>query len=225
MVVGSIVEAAAREVAGRVHDEQQKGGGSFADAADRLLDREREVTSLRQYSPPEGVVWDDKAYKGDAYPCYGWACDIAEVEVDLDTFEVKVVEFWSATDVGKAINPVMCKGQIEGGSLQAVGWAVSEEVTWKQGRITNARLTNYIIPTALDSPRFHSILVEEPFHLGPGGGAKGLGELPMDGGAPAVAAAIEHATGLALTALPLTPERLLEASLACVAHGEGGKGA
>jgi CO/xanthine dehydrogenase Mo-binding subunit len=213
MVVGSIVEAAARDIAERVRREQAERGGLFADAADRLLDREREITSLRQYSPPEGVVWDDATYKGDAYPCFGWACDIAEVEVDLDTFEVRVLDFWSATDVGKAINPVMCKGQIEGGSLQAIGWALSEEVTWREGRITNPRMTNYIIPTTLDAPRFSTILVEAPFAPGPGGGAKGIGELPMDGGAPAIAAAIEHATGIALAALPLTPERLFAALL------------
>jgi len=222
MVVGSIVEAAARELGERVHMEQMARGGSFAEAADRLLDREREVTSLRQYSPPEWVQWDDTTYKGDAYPCFGWACDVAEVVVDLDTFEVTVVDFWSATDVGKAINPVMCKGQIEGGSLQAIGWALSEEVMWKGGRIQNPRMTNYIIPTALDAPRFTTVLVEAPFAPGPGGGAKGIGELPMDGGAPAIAAAIEHATGLSVNVLPLTPERLLEASQA---HQGGGKSA
>jgi CO/xanthine dehydrogenase Mo-binding subunit len=221
MVVGSIVEAAARDVAARVRQEQEARGGTFEEAGDRLLGgegHEREVSSLRQYSPPEGAQWDDATYKGDAYPCYGWACFIAEVDVDLDTFEVTMLDFWSATDVGKAINPVMCKGQIEGGSLQALGWALTEEVTFREGLITNPRMTNYIIPTALDAPRFHTILVEAPFLAGPGGGAKGIGELPMDGGAPAVAAAVEHATGLALTALPLTPERLFEAARAGAAY-------
>lgn len=228
MVVGSIVEAAARELASRVREEQaaqEPGAGegdagaaaalpalSFEEAADRLLAREGQVTSLKQYEPPGYVRWDDEAYKGDAYPCFGWACDVAEVDVDLDTFEVTVVDFWSATDVGKAIHPVMCKGQIEGGSLQAIGWALSEEIVWQGGKIKNPRMTNYIIPTSLDAPPFHVVLVEEPFPFGPGGGAKGIGEMPMDGGAPAVAAAIEHATGIAACALPLTPERLLEAA-------------
>ncbi|MCC6556321.1 MAG: xanthine dehydrogenase family protein [Polyangiaceae bacterium] len=217
MVVGSIVEQAARDVAARVEAERADGrgghGGGFAEAADRLLAREGEVTSLRQYAPPDWIQWDDAAYKGDAYPCYAWACDVAEVEVDLDTFEVTVLGFWSATDVGRAIHPLSCVGQIEGGSLQAIGWALSEEVVWQDGRIRNPRMTNYIIPTALDAPPFHVALVEAPFSLGPGGGAKGIGELPMDGGAPAIAAAIEHATGIAADALPLTPERLLAASL------------
>ena len=210
MVVGSLVENAAREIAAKVAKEREAGGGSFEEAAARLLEREGRVTSLLQYEPPTWVQWDDVAYKGDAYPCYGWACDIAEVEVDLDTFEVTVTGFWSATDVGKAINPVMCKGQIEGGTLQAIGWALSEEIVWKQGLIANARMTNYIIPTALDAPRFETVLVEDPFPLGPGG-AKGIGELPMDGGAPAIAAAVEHAIGVAIDELPLTPERILRA--------------
>ncbi len=213
MVVGSIVESASREIAARVRKEQEQAGGTFAEAADRLLAREGEITSLLQYSPPEYIKWDDARYKGDAYPCFGWACFIAEVSVDLDTFEVTVTDFWTATDVGKAINPVMCKGQIEGGALQAIGWALFEEVVWSDGLIRNPRMTNYIVPTALDAPPFHTLLVEAPFSFGPGGGAKGIGELPMDGGAPAVAAAVEHALGIAMDELPLTPERLLAASV------------
>jgi len=211
MVVGAIVEQAARDIADRVRAEQADGD-SWGAAADRLLAREGEVSSLRQYQPPDWVQWDDQTYKGDAYPVYAWMCDVAEVEVDLDTFEVKVLGFWQAADVGKAINPVMCKGQLEGGTLQAIGWALSEEVIWDGGRITNPRMTNYIIPTALDVPPFETILVEAPYAHGPGGGAKGIGELPMDGGAPAIAAAVEHATGVVLDSLPITPERLLEAA-------------
>ncbi|MBK8256259.1 MAG: xanthine dehydrogenase family protein [Polyangiaceae bacterium] len=212
MVVGSIVEAAAREVGDRVRKEQQASGGTFAEAADRLLAREGEVTSLLQYSPPSYIQWDDQHYRGDAYPCFAWACFIAEVEVDRETFEVTVTNFWSATDVGRAINPTQCRGQIEGGALQAIGWALFEELVWDKGIIKNPRMTNYIVPTALDAPPFHTVLVEEPFSFGPGGGAKGIGELPMDGGAPAVAAAVEHALGIPMDDLPLTPERLFARS-------------
>jgi CO/xanthine dehydrogenase Mo-binding subunit len=209
MVVGAIVEAAALEVAGLVEAERAAGGGTFAEAGDRLLSRERIVSSLKQYDLPAWIHWDDARYKGDAYPCFAWACDVAEVEVDLDTLEVTVIDFWSAVDVGKAIHPLMCKGQMEGGSLQAIGWALCEEVVWKDGLIKNPRMTNYIIPTSLDAPAFHTSLIEVPWPFGPGGGAKGLGELPMDGGAPAIAAAVEHATGIVADALPLSPERLL----------------
>lgn len=213
MVVGSIVEKAAKEIAARVRAEQDHGGGDFAAAGDRLLAREKTVTALVQYSHPDWVKFDDKTYKGDAYPVFGYACDVAEIEIDLDTLEVNVLGFWSATDVGKAIHPLMCKGQIEGGSLQAIGWALWENVVWKDGKILNPRMTNYIIPTALDAPPFHVDLVEAPYAYGPGGGAKGLGELPMDGGAPAIAAAIEHATGMAARDLPLLPEQLLALQL------------
>ncbi len=208
MVVGSIVERAARDIAARIRAEQDTGGGDFVTAADRLLAREKTITALVQYNHPEWVKFDDKTYKGDAYPVFGYACDVAEVEVDLDTLEVTVLGFWSATDVGKAIHPVMCKGQIEGGSLQAIGWALWENVVWKNGKILNPRMTNYIIPTALDAPPFHVDLVEAPYAYGPGGGAKGLGELPMDGGAPAIAAAIEHAANIVANDLPLLPEQL-----------------
>ncbi|MBW2523422.1 MAG: xanthine dehydrogenase family protein [Deltaproteobacteria bacterium] len=210
MVVGSIVEQATRIVAARVRREQDAAGGSFAEAGDRLLAREGEVGSLVQYSHPDWVHWNEETYQGDAYPAYAWACDVAEVEVDLDTLEVEVVGFWTAADVGKAIHPVQCKGQLEGGALQGIGWALNEEVVWEDGRIVNPRMTNYIVPTALDAPPFETILVEQPYPGGPGGGAKGIGELPMDGAAPAIAAAVENATGLAADHLPLTPERLLQ---------------
>jgi CO/xanthine dehydrogenase Mo-binding subunit len=212
MVVGSIVERAARELFTRIENERVASGGSFGESALRLLRRGGPVTVEMQYDSPPGMKWDDETYTGDAYPVFGWGCDIAEVEVDLDTFETAVVGFWAAADVGKAIHPVMCKGQIEGGTLQAIGWALSEKIVWKDGKILNGRMTNYIVPTSLDAPRFTTILVEEPYSLGPGGGAKGIGELPMDGGAPAIAAAIEHATGLVMDHLPLLPEDLREAA-------------
>jgi CO/xanthine dehydrogenase Mo-binding subunit len=101
---------------------------------------------------------------------------------------------------------------VEGGTLQAIGWALTEKLVTRDGKILNPRMTNYIVPTSLDAPPFTTILVEAPYSRGPGG-AKGVGELPMDGGAPAVAAAIEHATGLVLDRVPLLPEDLFEASL------------
>ncbi len=207
MVVGSIVERAAAEVAARVAAVRQPGE-SFATAGDRLLAREGTVTSLLQYESPAFVKWDDVRYRGDAYPVFAFMCDVAEVEVDLDTFEVTVLRFWQAADVGRAVHPLMCEGQLEGGTLQAIGWALSEELVWKDGAILNPRMTNYIVPTALDAPPFDTMLVEHPYSEGPGGGAKGIGEMPMDGGAAAIAAAVEHATGLAMNHLPLTPERL-----------------
>ena len=208
MIVGGVVEAAARALFALIEGDRQENGGSFEDAARRLLAEHGSLTVEREYEPPPGLAWDDATYRGDAYPVYGWGCAIAEVEVDLDTFETNVLSLWSAHDVGKAIHPVNCKGQIEGGLLQAVGWALQENVVMREGRVVNARLTDYVIPTILDAPRFTTLLVEDPYSRGPGGGAKGLGELPMDGGAPAVASAVEHATGIVCDRLPLLPEEL-----------------
>ncbi len=208
MVVGGVVEAAARALFARIEGDRQAKGGSFEGAARRLLAAHGIVTVEREYEPPPGLAWDDATYRGDAYPVYGWGCAIAEVEVDLDTFETQVLGLWSAHDVGKAIHPTNCKGQIEGGLLQAIGWALQENLVVRGGRVVNARLTDYVIPTILDAPRFTTLLVEDPYSRGPGGGAKGLGEIPMDGGAPAVAAAVEHATGIVCDRLPLLPEEL-----------------
>jgi CO/xanthine dehydrogenase Mo-binding subunit len=212
MIVGSIVERAARDLFARTEHERQKRGGSFDEAALRLLASKEPVVSEKSYETPADLAWDDETYRGDAYPVFAWGCDIAEVEVDLDTFETTVLGFWAVQDVGKAIHPLLCKGQIEGGTLQAIGWALNEKLVVKDGRILNARMANYIVPTSLDAPRFTTVLVEDPYSKGPGGGAKGIGELPMDGGAPAIAAAIEHATGIVRDDLPLLPEDLFEAS-------------
>jgi CO/xanthine dehydrogenase Mo-binding subunit len=217
MVVGSIVGKGAKAIGDQVRAFAAEKRwpvttpDEFARAADMyLLHRGERVTQLVEYEPPVVTQWDDDTYRGDAYPCFAWGCDIAEVEVDLDTYEVKVLGFWAAQDIGKAIHPVMCAGQVEGGTLQAIGWALYEDVVWKDGKILNARMTNYIIPTSKDAPPFQTILVEHPFSGGPSG-AKGVGELPMDGGAPAIAAAVAQAIGTECNDLPLLPERLFEA--------------
>ena len=121
-----------------------------------------------------------------------------EVDVDLDTGEVHVRDVVAADDVGRVIHPVLAEGQVEGGTLQAVGYATIEEIKLRDGRYLNDRLATYIIPTALDAPRITTILVEAPFAGAPHG-AKGVGELPMDVGAPAVVAAIHDATGVWIT--------------------------
>jgi CO/xanthine dehydrogenase Mo-binding subunit len=220
MVVGSIVGTAAAELAARVRAHAAKSGATFAEAAGALL-ADGPVEALVQYEPPVKNEWDDATYRGDAYPCYSWGCDIAEVEVDLDTFETKVVGFWAAQDIGHAIHPVLCAGQVEGGTLQAIGWALYESVVWRDGKILNPRMTNYVIPTSRDAPPFETMLVEDPFSGGPSG-AKGVGELPMDGGAPAIAAALEQALGgISLDDLPLLPEDLYRAVRASAKANEG----
>jgi len=218
MVVGGCVARACRELRARVEAEVG-AAGDFGERALRLLATrpDERVSAEVVYASPPGLVWDESTYAGDAYPAYGWAVDVAEVEVDLDSFEVRTTRFLSAVDVGKAINPLLVEGQIEGGSLQSVGFAHLEVVTSAEGRFLQDRMASCIIPTALDAPDFEVELIEVPFSHGPMG-AKGVGELPMDGGAPAVVSAIEDALGLHVERVPATPEHLSELWLA--AHPE-----
>ena len=160
----------------------------------------------RTYS--SDIVWDDDHYRGDAYGVFSYAGLTAEVEVDLDTSETRLIKVTTVQDIGKAIHPVLAAGQIEGGTVQGLGYALLEEIRWKDGRVWNHELTNYIIPTSADTPTIDVEIVEIPYSKGPFG-AKGVGELPMDGPAPAVVAAIQHATGCHVPEIPVTPERLM----------------
>ena len=204
MIVGKVIEEAARQMADRVG-----GGGEWTARADAHLAEHGPLTISHRYHDAGGTDWDEGSYRGDAYPCYGWACDVVEVEVDTDTGEVRLLDVWMAQDIGKAIHPVMCEGQIEGGTLQGIGHLLLEEVVMADGAYRNDRMTNYIIPTSLDTPPMHTQLIEVPYPHGPFG-AKGVGELPMDGIGPAIASAIEHATGIFIERQPALPEYLLE---------------
>ena len=173
-------------------------------------------TSQHELAPH--IKWDEATHTGDAYACYAWGCTVAEVEVDLDTYEVLVSRVTTACDIGKAVNPVQAKGQIEGGTLQSLGYALCEEVgVTDEGALMRDRFQTYIVPTALDAPELRTLIVEVPYSRGPGG-AKGLGEMPMNGGAPAVANALAHALGVRVTDLPLTPEKIWAA---CLTDEEG----
>jgi CO/xanthine dehydrogenase Mo-binding subunit len=192
MIVGRLVQEAAIEI------------------KDRLQREKPPLHVQKSYVQPDSLRWDETTYRGDAYPIYAWACTIVDVDVDMITGEVHVTDLVTAVDCGKALHPVMAEGQIEGGSLQAVGWATIEEIKMKDGGYQNDRLATYLIPTALDAPRMRTILIENPYSRGPSG-AKGIGELPMDGPAPAIIAAIHDATGVWLDEIPATPEKVLAA--------------
>jgi CO/xanthine dehydrogenase Mo-binding subunit len=184
-----------------------KALATFQEIAAEYVSQYGELRAFTRYASPPGVEWDDETYSGDAYPCYSWGAEVAEIEVDTDTYEVTCTRITTAQDIGRAIHPTLAAGQIEGGTLQAVGYGLLEELVWANGRIVNNRLTNYIIPTALDAPEIETIIIENSYPHGPFG-AKGVGELPMDGGAPAIAAAVLHATGVFVSEIPITPERL-----------------
>ncbi|HET7030110.1 MAG TPA: xanthine dehydrogenase family protein molybdopterin-binding subunit, partial [Candidatus Limnocylindrales bacterium] len=208
MVVGGLLVQAARRLRDEVQD--RNGGAAFADVrvADAAAHGPTRVD--QRFEPYPHVHFDDETYRGDAYPAFGWAACVATVDVDLDSGEVTVRDVVAADDIGKVIHPVLAEGQVEGGTLQAIGYATVEEIKLRDGRYLNDRLATYIIPTALDAPRIHTLLVEAPFSGAPHG-AKGVGELPMDVGAPAVVAAIHDAIGAWIHELPASPERILDA--------------
>ncbi len=184
----------------------------FRDAAKAYRQEVGPVEVTARHEPPDWQTFDESTYRGAAYPTYAWGADVVEVEVDPDTLSVRAVHATAVCEVGKAIHPTLCAGQIEGGTLQALGWALMEEVKLQDGRYLNDRLATYIIPTIRDSPRIDVHLLERSWEGGPFG-AKGVGELPMDGGAPATLQAIENATGLPANETPATPERLLALTL------------
>jgi len=205
MVVGGLIVTAARRLRAQV---EAATGRDFAESRHEFA---REAGALRidqRFEPYPNVHFDDATYTGDAYPAFGWACAVAQVDVDLDTGEVTVRDVVSADEAGRIVHPILAEGQVEGGTLQAIGYATIEEIKLVDGRYLNDRLATYLIPTALDAPRIRAILVEKPFSGAPHG-AKGIGELPMDVGAPAVVAAIHDATGVWIHDLPATPERIL----------------
>lgn len=176
-------------------------------AAELLEAHGRETVFYSVYSSPPGVVWNEKTFHGDAYAGYAWAATGCEVEVDMETYEVSILRLATACDVGRAINPMLVEGQIEGGVIQAVGYSLSEDIIMKNGKIQNGMLSNYIIPTAADVPYVEPIIVEEPYWNGPYG-AKGLGEMPCVFVGPCIADAVLMATGIDLCEIPITPEKL-----------------
>ncbi len=213
MVVGGLLAQCADAMRERLElfaERPLAGAADFQRAARRFLKERGALRVERRYQKPPEIEWNDDDYTGDAYGVFSYACCAIEVEVELDTCETRVLRVTTAQDIGKAIHPVLAKGQIEGGTLQGLGYALLEEVRWKDGRVWNHQLTNYIIPTSADAPPIDVEIVEIPYSRGPHG-AKGVGELPMDGPAPAVVAAIAHATGARVREIPVMPERLMRA--------------
>ena len=189
MIVGGIVARAAKEVKERFNEE------SF--------------TVLKQYEQPEYIKYDEATFKGDAYPAYSWGVNVVEVEVDKDTYQVNVKKTWSVYDIGKAIDERIVMGQADGGLAQGLAYGYLEVMKHKQGKIMQKNMTDYIIPTAMDMCPMETFLFENPYAFGPYG-AKGVGELSLIGGAPAVAMAIEQAIKRKVFKIPVTPEYIME---------------
>jgi CO/xanthine dehydrogenase Mo-binding subunit len=146
---------------------------------------------------------------------------VAEVDLDPVTYTIHPKAMTAVVEVGRAINPGLVAGQIEGATAQGLGFALLEEVSLRDGRMTNAQLSNYLIPTAVDTPPVDVTILESPYPHGPFG-AKGVGEIPMSGPAPAVANAA-RSLGFDIRSLPLTPERLLACASSSTPKGSTSK--
>jgi len=190
-------------------------GNAIKGAAEAALKKWRAeehpaVAEFKYLAPPTTHMDHETGYSMPNFS-YAYVAQAVEVEVDLDTGHVHVLRVVSADDVGKAINPNLVVGQIEGAIVQAHGYAVTEDFKTKDGRVLSDQLSTYLLPTVLDIPeKIESVIVEVPDPNGPWG-ARGMGELPFLPYAPAVAAAIHDATGVWINEFPFTPERVLRA--------------
>jgi CO/xanthine dehydrogenase Mo-binding subunit len=188
MIVGKLLSRAAEEL--------------------RLLPVIGEHTVTKEYQQPEGIRWDQESFQGDAYPTYSWGANAVAVEIDPSTYEIRITGIWGVYDIGRAIDEMIIRGQIEGGIAQGLGYGFLELMQCRQGRIAQDSVTDYIIPTALDVPPIRYRLMDNPYPEGPFG-AKGAGELPLVGAAPALAAAVQDALGRPIRQVPITPEDLM----------------
>jgi CO/xanthine dehydrogenase Mo-binding subunit len=188
-------------------------GNSIRGAAEIALQKweqeERPAVGTYQYFAPPTSDYDPETGKSKPNFSYGYVAQTAEVEVDTETGEIRVLHFVSVNDVGKAINPAQVEGQIEGGVTQALGYVLTEDFIQEDGYVKTDTLSTYLMPTIRDIPdEVHSVILEYPAPNGPWG-ARGMGEMPFIPTAPAVVAAVHDAIGVWFDEFPLTPERVV----------------
>jgi CO/xanthine dehydrogenase Mo-binding subunit len=214
MIVGKLVQSAAIGIKQALTKAALLGVDytpeQFRAACGEYIAAHGALKSYARYEAPGDVYWDDEKYCGEAYAAYAWAVYVAEVTVDRTTYSVTVDDFVALQEVGKVLHPVLAKGQITGGVAQAIGFALYEKVVWQNGRMINNQMTNYIMPTSMDLPPIR-VFFEEIGNVHGAHGAKGIGELPMDGPAPAILNAVEDAVGVRMHSIPLLPEDLFDA--------------
>jgi CO/xanthine dehydrogenase Mo-binding subunit len=213
MVVGKLVQSAAEGLRQTLLASGLAAGYSreqFRDACSQYVAEHGALKAWAKYQAPPGVFWDDEKYRGEAYAAYSWAVYIAQVAVDLSTYSVTVEDFVALQEVGKVLHPLLSRGQITGGVAQGIGYALYEKVAWEKGRMQNGQMTNYIMPTSADLPDIR-VYFEELGNEHGAFGAKGIGELPMDGPAPAIVNAVEDALGRPFNSIPLLPEDIFSA--------------
>lgn len=190
-------------------------GNAIKGAAERALqawqNEERPAKATFQYRPPKTTAFDPMTGKAEPNFAYGYVAQAVEVEVDTETGFVRVLRVICADDVGRAINPQLVQGQIEGAVIQALGYAVMEYLISDEGRIRNPFLSTYLIPTVLDIPvEVKSVILEYEDPIGPWG-ARGMAEMPFIPLVPAIAAAIHDATGVWINEQPFIPNRVVKA--------------
>jgi CO/xanthine dehydrogenase Mo-binding subunit len=217
MIVGNLVQSAARGLKQTLIGSGALREGyspeDFRSACRDHIGKHGQLKSYSRYDAPPEIFWDDQKYRGDAYAAFAWAVYIAQVSVDLTTYSVAVEDFVALQEVGKVLHPRLAEGQIAGGVAQAIGFALYEKVVWENGRMLNNQMTNYIMPASMDLPPIR-VYFEELGNVHGAFGAKGIGELPMDGPAPAIVNAIENALGISFNSIPLLPEDIHAAWLA-----------
>ena len=213
MVVGKLVQSAALGIRQTLVSSNLIGESytpeEFRAACRRYVAEHGEFRSWSRYEAPSDIFWDDEKYRGEAYAAFAWAIYIAEVAVDLTTYGVSVNDFVALQEVGKVLHPLLARGQIIGGIAQAIGFSLYEKVVWQNGRMQNSQMTNYIMPSSSDLPPIR-VFFEELGNIYGAYGAKGIGELPMDGPAPAIVNAVEDALGVPFNSIPLLPEDIMD---------------
>jgi CO/xanthine dehydrogenase Mo-binding subunit len=190
-------------------------GNAIKGAADMALqawrNEERPAVATYQYRPPKTTPYDPETGKSEPNFAYGYVAQAVEVEVDIETGHIHLLRVISANDVGRAVNPQLVQGQIEGAVVQAQGYAIMEHLISKEGKILNPYLSTYLIPTVLDVPQeIKSVILEYPDPIGPWG-ARGMAEMPFLPLAPAIVAAVHDATGIWFDSIPLTPDKVVAA--------------
>jgi CO/xanthine dehydrogenase Mo-binding subunit len=214
MIVGKLVQSAAIGIKQKLSKAGLLGESCtpelFRMACREYIATRGALKSEVRYDAPPGVYWDDDKYRGEAYAAFAWAVYVAEVTVDLTTYSVTVDDFVALQEIGKVLHPVLAEGQIIGGVAQGIGFTLYEKVVWQDGRMINNQMTNYIMPTSADLPPIR-VFFEQNGNIHGAHGAKGIGELPMDGPAPAIVNAVEDAIGVPFNSIPLLSEDLFEA--------------
>ncbi|MBS3741581.1 MAG: xanthine dehydrogenase family protein [Candidatus Cloacimonetes bacterium] len=208
MVVGKLIVDNCEKIKNKVLEEQD----DLSEFTKKAVDYYKTNGKLKvesTYKHPDFVKYNEKELTGYAYPVFSWSANVAEIMLNLTTYEIEVTKYFTSQDIGRAINPQQAVAQIEGGTVQGIGYALFENMYTQKGQIVNNGFIDYIIPSIMDVPEIEADIVEESYFYGPYG-AKGMGELVLVGVAPAIASALINATNKLTRKIPSTPEYIFK---------------